>query len=840
MGLRDFSDIRNLDDCIKVELFSATEITYHADLGSKNMQNPHINLTKVVKDLSKVYTRLKKEEPFLKSLKEKTIHAYSSKIVEKIDLLLSSSHNKTLEQEMNDFKVFFEDNWLLIKGTLLSYTKLALHDISILLRELAQQIVETANKNSDSSILQIQIQDLLTPGHLEQFHFTQYEQILPKLIENVLDMTKFISQNELEVDILCDALREKMPRLLKENKDFGTIIEAFGTKAAIFLSALAENLPELIKNPSHLIHVLKHLDEKAILKLLKDYSHSSFHLFTKIEDFIRLMNESSFAIYLKKLPLTERQRIVDNIAQDLSFYILTEGHLKQALKNLKLKHHKFLFERLGNRLKMLIKDEQLKLIFENSDFEHHKEILFITHGLSAQNINHNFDSSTSNYNHFGLLLNKLPTERLRTLLPMLQDCLPTIIKRGDGLGPTLFLCTPFQTKLLLGFMQGNLLELIKNSSDLRNELRELSPENCFILLTFMVQQLPDLLSDYFNFFELANKLCVAQLEKVVEALPHLFPELLQKEPDLFKKTKELYRLCSKRYDLVSKLILSHLPILLKQNSVFLQQTLAHLSHEDCKFFFKLMEPSLISLFKEDKFSFGVFLSNLTPQLVQIALETMQERLVNELIQSSFIFSHLLKILGPQKEKSHLVFKAFNSSLPTTGNQTTALEQLIKNITDLKNVLMYLNDNDKKDALKSLRNHFPKIINNGYDFFNIWMDLPTEHHQEAFHLMAPTLSQAMNSIDELILVFQAIPVELCKVFTAKIKHLELFKQSKENILNVLPENKRNAIKEELHLWKSFKNVFFPQSQLEKEYKGVSSKIATDKAMNTYGKPRSGLK
>ena len=95
------------------------------------------------------------------SLRKKCIAAYYQKVLGQLDAILGT--NKDEQVILTKFKQFLTENWLLVNGTLLSYTALPDSEITHLICDVAQYVVDETNKTQLETVEPLGIVKTLMP-----------------------------------------------------------------------------------------------------------------------------------------------------------------------------------------------------------------------------------------------------------------------------------------------------------------------------------------------------------------------------------------------------------------------------------------------------------------------------------------------------------------------------------------------------------------------------------------------------------------------------------------------------------------------------------------------------
>lgn len=130
-------------------------------------------------------------------IKEKLIKAYSLKVGKELADLLEKIKPQAEEQQLEALKNFLNKNWHFVQGSLLSYTALPQHELTLLLSGLAEYVVAMEKKKGLSTLRPIGVLEILMPGlSLESLNPSQYRHLYPIAGS---ELKKKISWNDVEV-----------------------------------------------------------------------------------------------------------------------------------------------------------------------------------------------------------------------------------------------------------------------------------------------------------------------------------------------------------------------------------------------------------------------------------------------------------------------------------------------------------------------------------------------------------------------------------------------------------------------------------------------------------------
>lgn len=736
--------------------------------------------------------------------KEKLIYAYALASGEHLSALLNEVQEERLEKQIEDLKGFLKKNWLFIQGSLLSYTALPRHELTLLLCELAEALTDIENQQKRTSFeaRPLGVLEILMPGvALESLFPAEYRHLYPILSLNAQQERKW-------EDI-------KLPYLLR------TTILGRDNSYLIPIKYLAKYPLEkdFIRKGNPYFDLACHKVELARLNA---------------EEYQRLLDHSTCT---RALGFAQLQ--YDLIARDQSNFLGQLNYLIKAMEQNSI-HGLGSEEFAGENVYVAL--SKFMTYYQHLDEKNSEKI---PQNLRSEiEILRDFTGRKNNISNFGSCLAtrylglqeamkenetilaqiSINSSQKRSLIEQakknLEDAQIGLFQalNTEYEGADYLMLRPEQVCAL------NICWQIKYKEDLSifSQLTAAEVSKLLAQQPILAMQSIQVLENLEHFILFCIELTPARLEAFLIDTYSLIEEKFIHSPhDLAAILMPLGQvhfkvICQKLY-----------PIFLKRikDGFDLSSLLSPLSLTQRRLIFECLQDRLPSIIKSGP-DFHVLFKYLTLEQNQVVLASLENTLP-EIINNSLDFCAVLRYLTPDQRS--VVFDALHDKL----------SDLIKHGQDLQPILEYLTEAQQKNVftliqdklvdifseisdffyvlqnftstyqgllLDALQDNLARLVLSGGDFLQTWKYVLPVHRPLLFETLRPKFSELFLSCKELIKVLKILPLHLSAEFTLAVKDLELFKKNKEVIIKALDQEKRKFIQHKLKI-STYSDSFF---------------------------------
>lgn len=717
-----------------------------------------------------IFYNLMKSISFPELLKEKIIYTYSLDCAEQLAFLLEQIEKKTIDQQLYDLKYFLKKNWRFVQGSMLSYTALPKHELSILLSELAQFIAKIENEKRRESFA-------LNAG--DDAH--KEEQILQ---DRPLGALEILMPGVSLESLFPDEYRHLYP-IQKENGAQEKIWEDINLSEVLATHILGRNNTYLIP----LIFLAKYTGRKEFTSKANPYFDFVLH-----SDEYAYLNEEEYERLGEYSPLT---RALFNAQQQFELLIQDNSNLLTQLNQLCRAMYFNSVEGIGSEENS--GEEAYVAIVKFTEYYDHltkdqldkipealmREIKILLEQTEKKNNIFNYDSclATRRTNlmnamrHHEVLLSELsidPSKKTELIQqagksldelkcdwlkklkePEGEDALPLNILIMEELNLAWHLGSKEDLKVLSTLSSAEILEIFSQNEHLQEEsiwvlnnlenfilfCIELSPHR---LKAYLASCMPALSKEFLNEInDLADLLFSLDLERseiICQSLLGSLPEILVISDDFSSLFSQLNE---EKCDIVFKAFRAYLPQLIASSMDF-NVILYSLEEEQRSLVFEDLGKKLFTLIANGR-DFNLVMSPLAQEQRSLVFETFQSRLLT-IILSSQDFIDVSSILT--EEQAGFVFSTLEENL----------FNLIKHSRDFSAVLGILSEDQANILFKALRSRLSSLIKTSNDFVLVMGSLNPKQRALVFEDLLQALPLLVETIDDFSNIMWPLSVE----------------------------------------------------------------------------------
>lgn len=323
--------------------------------------------------------------------------------------------------------------------------------------------------------------------------------------------------------------------------------------------------------------------------------------------------------------------------------------------------------------------------------------------------------------------------------------------------------------------------------------RQLNKEQRNTLFKFLRESLPSMVKDHEDLCELLKHTSSKLQLLIIKALKEQLPTLISDNAALIKAGNLLRGQSSPFVYLLFALNKSIEAII--KDSEGLSKLMNHLVRDDyCLLLFSDSEiqACLFRLIKD------------IPDLLFV-MEGLNEKRMNILILS--LDKRLSQIMTCTLD----VYKLLSALSATQVEYILALMQdtfldLIQNSSDFNYLMSALPKQHAWKLFDRIEPIVSRLIKDSIDFSKVMSCLNSAQKTYIYLLVEKSLPKMISSKEDLIRIFEALPLESCIIFASKIKQDGLFKKNKNAIFKALDTPKSEALDYNLKLWQSQASFF----------------------------------